>query len=198
MIENAGAAPMYAEPTSVSEETDLAPPCERSTEASGDVERADLSAFLTAQRQSVLAIVDGLDEVALRESVLPSGWTPLGMIEHLAHVERFWFQHVVSDQVDELPWATSEAVEEGPFSSAHPADAVLAFYHHQCARSDAVLAATSLAAQPQGGATAPEMADLTRDVRTVVLHVIEETARHAGHLDVARELIDGRTGLGPR
>ncbi|MEU1491688.1 DUF664 domain-containing protein [Streptomyces sp. NPDC005776] len=55
-------------------------------------EKKALSAFLAAQRASVLAIVDGLDTQALTTPVLPSGWTPLGLIEHLGHAERHWFQ----------------------------------------------------------------------------------------------------------
>ena len=66
-----------------------------------------------------------------------------------------------------------------------------------CARSDAVLAVTPLSAPPCGRHGDPEM-DEPPNVRWVVLHMIEETARHAGHLDIARELIDGQTGLGPR
>ncbi len=65
------------------------------------------------------------------------------------------------------------------------------------ARSDAVLAVTPLSAPPRGRHGDPEMGE-PPDVRWVVLHMIEETARHAGHLDIARELIDGQTGLGPR
>jgi uncharacterized damage-inducible protein DinB len=163
-----------------------------------DAERSELSEFLTAQRQSVLAIVEGLDEAALRQAVVPSGWTPLGMLEHLAYAERFWFQHSVTGLVGDLPWPTSEADEEDlPFASDHPVAAVLAFYRDQCARSDAVLSSVTLNAEPRGGIPS-DMADLARNVRTIVLHMIEETARHAGHLDIARELIDGRTGLGPR
>ena len=162
-------------------------------------ERADLAAFLTAQRQAVLAIVDGLDEDALRRTVLPSGWTPLGLIEHLGHAERFWFQRILTGQVSELPWPASsgDEDEDAPFTTEHPADAVLAFYRDQCARSDAALAAARLDGAPHSEIPSWMPPD-THNVRTVLLHMIEETARHAGHLDAARELIDGRTGLGPR
>ena len=75
----------------------------------------------------------------------------------------------------------------------------MSYYLAQTARSDEILAATPLDARP---ATRPMVdigiADEVITVRDVVLHLIEETARHAGHLDVARELIDGRIGLGPR
>ena len=75
-----------------------------------------------------------------------------------------------------------------------PSAEVIREYRELCAQSDAVLAETPLAARPLGkhGRYEPP------NVRWVVLHMIEETARHAGHLDIARELIDGQTGLGPR
>lgn len=64
--------------------------------------------------------------------------------------------------------------------------------------SDAVLAATPLSAPPRGRHPVLPGEDEVTDLRWIVLHMIEETARHAGHLDIVRELLDGRTGLGPR
>jgi uncharacterized protein (TIGR03083 family) len=159
-------------------------------------ERADLLTFLRAQRRSVLAIVEGLDEAGLRKPTVSSGWTPLGMIEHLAYAERFWFQQVLTGRADPRPWPPDDP-EPAAFVSAHEPNQVLAFYREQCRRADTALAATTLDARPAGAVPA-DMADEIHNVRTVVLHMIEETARHAGHLDMARELIDGRTGLGPR
>lgn len=172
---------------------------EPSTAADPQAERADLLAFLEAQRRSVLAIVEGLDEDAIRQAAVPSGWTPLGMIEHLAHAERFWFQEVVTGRVDALPWspADGEGIEDELSVSARRPNRVLTFYRDQCARSNTVLTSISLTARPSGEVPA-DMSDEIHEVRTIVLHMIEETARHAGHLDIARELIDGRTGLGPR
>src|SRR6266851_1233003 len=71
---------------------------------SASAEHRQLWEFLNVQRECVLAIVEGLDEAAFRKTVVPSGWTPLGMIEHLGHAERFWFQHVVTGDVGDLPW----------------------------------------------------------------------------------------------
>ncbi|MFI9815151.1 mycothiol transferase [Saccharothrix variisporea] len=62
-------------------------------------EKEALAAFLAAQRSCVVAILDGLDEAALRTAVLPSGWTPLGVVEHLGHAERYREQCAVSDGV---------------------------------------------------------------------------------------------------
>src|SRR5260221_718289 len=76
------------------------------------------------------------------------------------------------------------------------ADPVLALYREKCARSDTEHSSVELNAEQRGQITY-DMADMSNNVRTIVLHMNEETARHAGHLDIARELIDGRTGLGP-
>ncbi|NUS63524.1 MAG: DinB family protein [Saccharothrix sp.] len=149
--------------------------------------------FLEAQRGAVLAILDGLDGDALTTAVLPSGWTPLGMVEHLGYAERHWFQEILHGRADPLPWPDDPA----PLTTPRPAEEVFAFYRAQCERSDAILAATPLETRPVGRHPDPLGAETT-DLRRIVLHVIEETARHAGHLDAVRELLDGRTGLGPR
>jgi uncharacterized protein DUF664 len=158
-----------------------------------DEEKQALAHFLTAQRAAVLAIVAGLDETALSTAVLPSGWTPLGLIEHLGHAERHWFQEILTGAAEPLPWPEEDTPLRTPRSPA----VVIAFYRDQCARSDALLAATPLSARPRGRHPDQLGAEIT-DLRRLVLHLIEETARHAGHLDAARELLDGRTGLGPR
>ena len=74
---------------------------------------------------------------------------------------------------------------------------VLEYYREQCRRSDEVLSSLSLGAAPKGRHGDPEV-DEPPSVRWIVLHMIEETAGHSGHLDIARELLDGRTGLGLR
>ncbi|RKR92050.1 uncharacterized protein DUF664 [Micromonospora pisi] len=159
-----------------------------------DTEKNALSMFLEAQRASVLAIVDGLDAEALTTVVLPSGWTPLGLVEHLGYAERHWFQEVAAGSVEPLEWPDDD---HAPLTTPRPPAVVFAFYRAQCERSDAVLASTPLSAPPVGRHPDPFGAEIT-DMRRIVLHMIEETARHAGHLDIARELLDGRTGLGPR
>lgn len=164
---------------------------------SQDLEGQALLTFLNAQRTSVLAVVDGLGEYALRAPVVPSGWTPLGLIEHLGHAERHWFQQVAMGSAAPLPWPDEDEDEDAPFTTSRPAEMVFAFYRDQIGRANAVLASTPLSARPLGRHNR-EGADEVTDLRFIVLHMIEETARHAGHLDIARELIDGQTGLGPR
>jgi len=165
-----------------------------------DREDKALLAFLDAQRHAVLSIVDGLDEEAWHRPVVPSGCTPAGLVEHLGGAEWHWFQGVVAGKKPEPAPSDEELPPYDPtaaFVSDLPSAEILGFYRDQCASSDAVMAVTPLSAQPRGTHGDPEM-DEPPDVRWVVLHMIEETARHAGHLDIARELIDGQTGLGPR
>jgi hypothetical protein len=158
-----------------------------------------LRTFLRAQRESVLAIVEGLSEEAWHRSVVPTGWTPAGMVEHLGGAEWHWFQGVVAGKEPELPGDVDE--DQPPydpmsvvFTTEEPAAEVLAFYRGQCAESEAVLDATPLSSPPRG----MHGGDEPPDVRWIVLHMIEETARHAGHLDLARELLDGEVRLGGR
>jgi len=164
-----------------------------------DPEDQVLLAFLEAQRDAVLSIVAGLDEAAWHRPVVPSGWTPAGLVEHLGGAERHWFQGVVAGSGTELPWdeGLPPYDPEAAFVIDRSSAEVIGYYRDQCARSDAVLAVTPLPAPPRGRHGDPQM-DEPPTVRWVVLHMIEETARHAGHLDIARELIDGQTGLGPR
>lgn len=159
----------------------------------------ELLAFLGAQRDVVLAIVEGLGAEAWQRSIVPSGWTPAGLLAHLGGAERHWFQGVVADSDAEQPWddGLPGYDREAAFVCDRPSAQIIEYYRDQCARSNAVLAVTPLSARPRGSHGDPEMEEPT-SVRWIVLHMIEETARHAGHLDIARELLDGQTGLGPR
>jgi uncharacterized damage-inducible protein DinB len=159
------------------------------TAAEVTAERSALRAYLQAQRDSVLAIVAGLDEAAWRTAVVPSGWTPLSLVEHLGHAERFWAQVVLAGGVAPLPWS--------PEKEPRDVSAVIAFYRDQAARTDAIVGRLRLSDRPPV-VLRDDLPTSVRDVRDVVLHLVEETARHAGHVDIARELLDGRTGLGPR
>jgi hypothetical protein len=157
-------------------------------------ERLALTHFLSEQRRAVLAIVDGLTEEALATAVLPSGWTPAGLVEHLGHAERHWFQQILMGAVEPLP---RDGEEYAPLRMAGTVADAFAFYADMCARSDRNIAGVPLDAAPVGRHP-PPLGDETTDLRRIILHMIEETARHAGHLDAARELLDGATGLGPR
>ena len=153
-------------------------------------ERAALLDWLGGQRRHILGVLRGLPDDELRRPVLPSKWTCLGLVRHLAiDVERFWFRGVIAgepiDFNDSTGWQTSTG----------PAEGVFELYQQEIAAADAILATADLDAPP---ARWPEYFANWRleDAREIILHVITETAVHAGHLDAARELIDGRTWLG--
>jgi hypothetical protein len=150
-----------------------------------------LLSSLNDQREHVLGILDGLPDEALRRPVLPSGWTCLGLVRHLAlDVERFWFRAVMAGQQVDLE-SGAGAWQVGPDV---PAGDVLGLYRQETELANAIIAATPLDAAP---ASWPSFFGSWRleSMRAVLLHVITETACHAGHLDAACELIDGRTWL---
>ena len=165
-----------------------------------DEEKKALLHFLEYQRASVLSIVEGLSEEAWHKPVVLSGWTPAGLVEHLGDAERHWFQQVVAGSDVDLPWDEGRPAydPEAAFICDRPSVDVIGYYREQCQRSDAVLAVTPMSAPPRGKHGDPDTDDQPPSVRWVVLHMIEETACHSGHLDIARELLDGQTDLGLR
>jgi Protein of unknown function (DUF664) len=142
---------------------------------------------LNAQREHVLGALDGLSEDELRRPLLPSGWTPLGMVQHLAlEVERFWFRGAVAGE--QLTLTSKDEAWRVP--AQVPGAAILGLYRDEIARADAIIAATPIDAMPKWW---PDFyTDFPpRPLRRTILHVIAETATHAGHLDAFRELTDG-------
>ena len=138
----------------------------------------------------MLGILEGLPGEALRRQVLPSGWTCLGLVRHLTlDVERFWFRAVVAGERVDLE--KGDAAWRVPLGM--PTEDVFGLYMHETELADAIIAATPLDAVPAWW-PAEIFPDLPpRSLRDTILHVITETACHAGHLDVVRELIDGKT-----
>jgi uncharacterized damage-inducible protein DinB len=149
-------------------------------------------ASLSAQRDHVLGILEGLPDEALRRPVLPSGWTCLGLVRHLAiDVERFWFRSIIAGQQVE-PRESDAAVWQ--VTPDEPAESVFGLYRQEIELANAIIAATPMDTAP--ARWPDEWPDWRfQDLRETILHVITETACHAGHLDAARELIDGRTWL---
>ncbi|MFH9090639.1 DinB family protein [Streptomyces sp. NPDC017673] len=168
---------------------------ENSSETTPDAEVRALLRVLDGQRRHVLGILDGLDAKDLRRSVLPSGWHCLGLVQHLAlDVERFWFRAVVAGDEAVIRGLTSgdEAWNVPPGVSAVD---VLDRYRQETELADAVITATSAGAGPAWWPHDLFGEPHLHTLRDVLLHVITETACHAGHLDAARELIDGRRWL---
>ncbi|GHA90828.1 hypothetical protein GCM10010330_51170 [Streptomyces tendae] len=151
-----------------------------------------LLSFLQGQRRHVLGILDGLDRDALRRPVLPSGWNCLALVQHpTLDVERFWFRAVAvgDEEVIKSLGDDGDAWEVGP--EVHAGE-ILDRYRAEAAHTDTVISTTAADAPlvwwPHHLFGEPHLHTL----RDVVLHVITETACRAGHLDAARELLDGR------
>jgi uncharacterized damage-inducible protein DinB len=157
-------------------------------------ETSALLASLTIQRNHVLGILEGLTDDQLRRPVLPSGWSCLGMVQHLTiSDERFWFRGIAGGDSACVSASADEAKAEAIWQVAQdaPAEAVLEAYRREIELADAVIAATPLDQPPAIWPTEIWPDWRLPNLRAVILHVITETACHAGHLDAARELIDG-------
>ena len=157
-----------------------------------DAKRAFLRS-LNAQRAHVLGILEGLSDEQLRTPVLPSGWTCLGMLKHLAlSDEHYWFRCIVGGEpLDFFPEGERADWLVDPSESA---ESVLARYRDEIERANVIIEATPLDAPPAQRDDWWGEWDVP-DLRFILLHVIAETVCHAGHLDVVRELSDGRQWL---
>lgn len=159
-----------------------------------DAEVIVLMRCLQTQRNHVLGAVEGLSEESLRRPVLPSGWSCLGMVQHLTlSVERLYFRAAVAGDPKAIDLVVSQgsAWQVGP---EVPAADVIDRYRHEASLADAVIEASSADADLVWWPF-PEGEWRLHNLREVLLHVITETACHAGHLDAVRELIDGRQWL---
>lgn len=166
-----------------------------------EVDRPALLAALAYQRASVRSIVNGLSEEDWHASVVPSGWTPAGLVAHLGGAERHWTCDVVLAADPGHPFDEDVEDEEygpyAPFVIDWPSSKVTTYYGDQARQTDEMLATTSLDAPPRGRHGAEGM-EQPQSVREIVLHLIEETAAHSGHLEIARELLDGTVRQGLR
>jgi uncharacterized damage-inducible protein DinB len=152
-------------------------------------EKTMLSAFLDRYRETMVWKLDGLSKAQASERLVPSATTLLGVVKHLAYVERNWFQHSFAGQPPSFPWPEDEPDQDIDFRvlPADTIESVVSLYQQEIARSRAIVAAASLDDMSKD----PER---PRSLRWIMVHMIEETARHAGHADILRELTDGAIG----
>jgi uncharacterized damage-inducible protein DinB len=160
------------------------------TPVAGD-EKEVLAGFLDHYRATILAICEGLSDEDLRRTVVPSGTTILGMIKHLAYVERGWFQETIAGDRVEFPFNADDPDADFRVEPEETTEEILDLYRAECDRSRQIMEMVSLDDQAKGKERSADY-----NVRWVVVHMIEETARHAGHADIIREQLDGATGTG--
>jgi uncharacterized damage-inducible protein DinB len=150
--------------------------------------------YLDFLRGVVADKVAGLSEEELRTSVVPTGWTPAGLVNHLVNVERRWLRWGFlaepvpdpwRDHSDDDGWLTPQATPAGLRVQLEEAGEW----------SRAIVEAHALTETASVGGRFTDETDAPQ-LQWILLHLIQEYARHTGHLDIARELIDGQTGEG--
>ncbi len=150
-----------------------------------------LLGYLDYFRSVVVDKISGLPAEELRASRLPSGWTPLGLVKHLTFVEVRWMVWGFAGEPVAEPWADSRDGRWFADDGEDPHDLVATLLR-QGARTREIVHAHQLSDRGQPGPRWPDAEPAT--LERVLLHLIQEYARHAGHLDIVRELIDGRVG----
>ncbi|GGL92434.1 hypothetical protein GCM10010129_40210 [Streptomyces fumigatiscleroticus] len=160
--------------------------------ATGD-ERSMLVAVLDAQRATLKLKCSGLGPQLALRSVSPSSLSLLGLVRHLADVERRWFRAVLAGHDVELRFSSADA-PEGDFDGAGPDPEVVAAswtaWHAEVAFAEAFVAQA-----PHLDIEGHDPWRGTVSLRWVLIHMIEEYARHNGHADLIRERIDGAVGV---
>ena len=157
---------------------------------------ADLQRYLQIAREALLWKLDGLSEYDIRRPLVPTGTNLLGLVKHVASVEAGYLGDTFGRPFGEpLPWIDEDA-EFNADMWATPEESradIVGLYHRVWANSDATIEALPLDALGQ----VPWWPDDRREVtlHRILIHVIAETNRHAGHADIVRELIDGTVGL---
>jgi hypothetical protein len=154
-------------------------------------ERAGLSEFLDYQREALIDKLQGLSDEQARTTPTSSSLSLLSLIKHSAIWERRWFQIIVAGRAFPDEWPEVRSAQLDPtfqLTDEDTAETVVADYREQIAASNKIMGSFDLDAPCAWS----EMAD--QNLRWVALHMIEETARHAGHADIIRETIDGSRG----
>ncbi|WP_374205123.1 DinB family protein [Streptomyces sp. TRM72054] len=153
-----------------------------------DGEKATLHASLDRHRDAVLWKLEGLDDEQLRRPMTPSGTSLLGLLKHLGSVEYGWLVETFGREVEPL-WFDPYENEDMRADQGETTRQIIDFYGRARAAADRTI--TELSLDDTG---TPAWRGYPVSLRWVIVHMIEETARHAGHMDILRELIDGTTG----
>jgi uncharacterized damage-inducible protein DinB len=151
--------------------------------------------YLVRQRQGLLAKLDGLSERDVRWPMTPTGTNLLGLVKHVASIELGYFGEVFERPSDiPLPWFDNDAeINADMWATAEESrDEIVTLYQRAAAHADATIEALALDSPGRVPWWPPEREQVT--LQQIVVHVTAEIARHAGHADILRELIDGNAG----
>ena len=151
-------------------------------------EKESLHTSLDRHRDAVLWKLEGLGDDDLRRAMTPSGTNLLGLVKHLAAVEYNWFCETFGRETEPLPFDEDDPDADLRVRPDESTEDVLAFYARARAAADKAIEEVGL--EQTGTAWFGDAVTM----RWVLIHMIEETARHNGHLDILREMLDGTTG----
>ena len=158
-------------------------------------EPTTLLGFLDYQRATLEWKCRGLSDEQLLATLHPTLITLGGLLKHLARVEDYWFSEVVAEGGEQDPWATMPWAQEWHTAGADTGEDLRRLWAERVDASRAVVAAALAADSAALSATHPAWDGQGRpSLRWVLVHMIEEYARHNGHADLLREAVDGQTG----
>jgi uncharacterized damage-inducible protein DinB len=159
-------------------------------------EKADLHLYLKIAREALLWKLEGLSEYDVRRPMVPTGTNLLGLVKHVASVEAGYFGETFGRPFGEaFPWLDEGAEPNADMwaTAGESREQIVGLYRRVWAQSDATIDALPLDAVGHVAWWPPERSEVT--LHRILVHMIAETDRHAGHADIVRELIDGAVGL---
>ena len=158
--------------------------------------KADLHRYLQIARDALVWKLDGLSEYQIRRPMVPSGTNLLGLIKHVASVELGYFGETFGRRFEEtLPWFDEGAEPNADLwaTAGESRQQIIDLYHRSWEHSDATIEMLEIDSIGHVPWWPAERSEVT--LHKILVHMIAETNRHAGHADIVRELIDGETGL---
>jgi uncharacterized damage-inducible protein DinB len=157
--------------------------------------KADLHRYLQDARDALLWKLDGLSEYDIRRPLTPTGTNLLGLVKHLAGVELWYFGDAFGRPPQERPWSADNARNNADLwaTADESRDHITGMYRQAWAHADETIRTLDLDAPGQVEWWPSDRSEVT--LHQILVHVVAETHRHAGHADIVRELIDGAAGL---
>ena len=161
--------------------------------------KTELHAYLDEARSALVWKLDGLSEYDVRRPLTPTGTNLLGLVKHLTAMELGYFGDTFGRPVADAPaWSTGPVMIAEPnvelwATAEETRDYITGWYQRACANADATIEALGLDSPGRVPWWTPGRNDVS--LHRILVHMIAETHRHAGHADIVRELIDGAAGL---
>lgn len=158
--------------------------------------KADLHRYLQIAREALLWKLEGLSDYDIRRPITPTGTNLLGLVKHVASVELGYFGETFGRPFEgSLPWLDEDAEPNADMwaTADESRDDIVGLYHQSWAHADVTIESLPLDAVGHVPWWPEERREVT--LHRILIHMIAETDRHAGHADIVRELIDGAAGL---